>query len=87
MMLWKVAGRPSATGSPTFADVRADEWFADALSWAAAEGIVTGYPDGTFRGGDSVSRAQLTVQVSTLAHEASAWAPGSVIPRTVVFTA
>ena len=86
MMLWKVAGRPSPTGPLPFTDVRADDWHADGLSWAAAEGIVNGYPDGTFRGEDSVSRAQLTAQISALAHTRSAWAPGTAIPRTVDFT-
>jgi len=85
VMLWKVAGRPLAEGPPSYADVSADSWFAPALSWADEQGIVTGFPDGTFRGGASVSRAQLAAQVSALAHTEAAWAPGAVIPRTVVF--
>ena len=85
VMLWKVAGRPMAVGPPPFTDVGADAWFADALSWADAHGIVTGFPDGTFRGGAPVSRAQLTTQVSALAHTEAAWAPGATVPRTVVF--
>ncbi len=85
-MLWKVAGRPRAEGPLRYADVRAEAWFAEALSWADAHGIVTGFPDGTFRGGASVSRAQLAAQISALAHTEAAWGPGAVIPRTVVFT-
>lgn len=85
VMLWKVAGRPTAPTPPPYTDVSAEAWFAEALSWADAHGIVTGFPDGTFRGGASVSRAQLTAQVSGLAHTEAAWAPGAVIPRTVVF--
>ena len=85
VMLWKVAGRPAAATPPPYTDVSPDAWFAEALSWADSHGVVTGFPDGTFRGGGSVSRAQLTAQLSALAHTEAAWAPGAVIPRTVVF--
>lgn len=85
VMLWKVAGRPLAEAPPPYTDVSVEAWFAEAVSWAETHGIVHGFPDGTFRGGASVSRAQLTAQVSGLAHTEAAWAPGAVIPRTVVF--
>ena len=76
VMLWKVAGRPVAATPPPYSDVSPDAWFAESLSWADGHGIVTGFPDGTFRGGASVSRAQLTVQLSALAHTEAAWAVG-----------
>jgi hypothetical protein len=87
MMLWNVAGRPEGVGLPVFTDVSPDAWYAPGLAWAAAHGIVEGYADGTFRATDPVTRAQLTAQLSTLAHTEAAWAPGVAIPDTVVFAA
>ena len=87
MMLWTVAGRPEGTALPVFTDVSPDAWYAPGLAWAAAHGIVEGYAEGTFRATDPVTRAQLTVQLSALAHTEAAWAPGAAIPDTVVFAA
>lgn len=87
MMLWNVAGRPPSAGTAPFSDVSPHAWFASGLAWAATHGIVAGFPDGTFRAGEPVTRAQLTVQLSTLAHTAAAWSPTATIPGTVVFAA
>lgn len=48
-----LAPRP---GEPTFRDVPSSNPFRDAIRWAAGEGITTGWPDGTFRPGEVVSR-------------------------------
>lgn len=49
----------SATTSAGFSDVNGDEWYADAVNWAAENGIVNGFEDGTFRAGDSLTREQM----------------------------
>ena len=85
MMLWNVAGRPAAAGPPPYTDVGPHAWFAEGLAWATAQGLVAGYPDGTFRAAEPVSRAQLTSWTSALAHARAAWAPGTAMPTTVVF--
>ena len=54
--LHRLAGEPISADSPEFSDVPADHLFHDAIAWAAAEGITLGYPDGTFRPDDLVSR-------------------------------
>ena len=55
--LWRLEGEPAPpAGAPTFPDVPADSPFYDAIRWAAANGITTGYGDGTFRPGAPVSR-------------------------------
>lgn len=53
-----LAGAPSyaAPVSAAFSDVRPGDAFYREVSWAAAAGISTGYPDGTFRPGTPVSR-------------------------------
>jgi hypothetical protein len=86
MMLWKVAGQPEGGDPPSFTDVGPNAWYVDGLAWAVANGIVTGFADGTFRATDPVTRGQLTVQVSKLAHSETAWAPAASPPSTVVFS-
>lgn len=54
-MLWLVSGSPEAEGSTSFGDAPA--WALDAIVWAVENEIVTGYPDGTFRPGDPITRA------------------------------
>lgn len=41
-----------------FSDVPAGEWYHDAVTAMAGLGIVTGYPDGTFRPDQSITRAE-----------------------------
>jgi len=48
---------PEAVELP-FTDVNKDDWFAEAVHWAVAQQITTGYPDGTFGPNDSCTRAQ-----------------------------
>jgi len=55
--LWRLAGSPEpASGAPTFGDVPPGHPFFEAISWLAGEGITTGFDDGTFRPGGSVTR-------------------------------
>jgi len=42
-----------------FTDKDAMIWFADAIGWAAKEGIVTGDPDGSFGVNEDLSREQM----------------------------
>ena len=42
-----------------FTDVADGDWYADAVNWAASEGIVAGYEDQTFRPNDPITREQL----------------------------
>ena len=58
-ILYRAAGSPAVSGAADFPDVAAGAYYADAASWAAANGIVTGYSDGTFGPGDPITRQQL----------------------------
>ena len=57
-VLYNLEGRPAGADS-AFTDVAADAWYADAVNWAAATGIVGGYGDGTFGADDPVTREQM----------------------------
>ncbi|WP_325200735.1 S-layer homology domain-containing protein [Oscillibacter sp.] len=52
-----VGGEPA--GQASFSDVAPGAYYADAVSWASAGGIVNGYGDGTFRPNHLITREQL----------------------------
>lgn len=58
-ILYRMDGSPSVSGSSDFTDVAAGKWFAKAVAWAAANGIVNGYGDSLFGPNDPVTREQL----------------------------
>ena len=60
-VLWNQAGRPAADPEAVgrFSDCAAGEWYAPAVAWAASEGYMTGYDDGSFGPADDMTREQL----------------------------
>ena len=48
---------------PVYSDVPADAWYAKAVCWANSAQVVRGYPDGTFRPNEPVTREQLAVML------------------------
>ena len=63
VILYAMAGEPAVTGESPFTDVPADCWYTDAIIWAAQNGIVSGFGDGTFRPNEAVTRAQAAVML------------------------
>ena len=61
--LWRAAGKPKAEQTAHFSDVGTDAYYAEAIRWAAALGIVTGYSDGRFGAGDPITRQQMAVML------------------------
>ena len=57
-MLSRLEGNPTAK-SAGFADVADGAWYANAVNWAASEGIVSGYSDTTFGPNDPITREQM----------------------------
>lgn len=59
-VLYRMEGQPEtlADGSG-FCDVPQEQWYAQAVSWAAQAELVSGYGDGCFGPDDSVTRQQL----------------------------
>lgn len=56
--LWRIEGQPVVNYLMQFSDVPAEEWYTEAVRWAASEQIVEGY-NGRFSPNDPVSREQL----------------------------
>lgn len=50
-----------------FTDVAADDWYATAVNWAAANGIVNGISDDTFAPNDPITREQLAAMLMNYA--------------------
>ena len=57
-ILWRIEGEADAEPS-AFTDVADDMWYTAAIDWAAANGIVNGYEDGTFGPEKAVTREQV----------------------------
>ena len=56
--LWRLAGAPAPAKDHGFKDVPAGKWYADAVNWAAENGIVNGYSDKVFAPFDACTRQQ-----------------------------
>lgn len=63
-VLYRLSGSPdmSASAMP-FTDVTPDRFCADAVKWAYANGIISGYSDGTFRPDECISRQQFAAML------------------------
>lgn len=61
-ILFNKEGRPVASGSG-FDDVASGSWYANAVTWVAARGIVGGYGNGMFGPNDPITREQLAVML------------------------
>ncbi|MBQ6430412.1 MAG: S-layer homology domain-containing protein [Oscillospiraceae bacterium] len=58
-ILYRLEGSPEVKSAASFTDVPDNEWYSDAVAWAAREGIVNGYGNGKFGPQDSITRQQL----------------------------
>jgi hypothetical protein len=53
------AGEEGAEEAKSFSDVVGSAWYADAVMAASEAGLIAGYPDGTFRPNQTITRAEL----------------------------
>lgn len=58
-ILYRLEGSPAVTGTSSFVDVPAGQWYTDAVNWAAANLIVKGTSATTFAPNDSITREQM----------------------------
>jgi hypothetical protein len=58
-MITLAAGADYMGFEPSFGDVRSSDWYASYVGFAQKSGIVGGYPDGTFRPGNLITRAEV----------------------------
>jgi len=58
-ILYRLDGKPAVIGANPFNDVAKDSWYMDAVTWAAKNGIVSGYSHGRFGPDDKITREQM----------------------------
>ena len=59
MILWRMEECPVANYVMTFKDVKADQWYTEAIRWAQSTGIVAGYSTEAFGPNDPITREQM----------------------------
>lgn len=69
-VLYRLAGQPAVTSPSIFSDVPAAQYYSNAVVWANANNIVTGYSDGKFHPDDLITREQMAVILSRYASHA-----------------
>lgn len=57
-MLYNLEGQPTVTGNSGFSDIKSDDWYSKAVTWAERNGVVDGYENNAFRPGKAVSREE-----------------------------
>ena len=58
-VLYRMEGSPEATGVNKFTDVKAGQWYTDAVTWAADNGIVSGMSPTIFNPNGNITREQM----------------------------
>lgn len=62
-ILYNIAGQPAVSYQARFSDVSAGKWYTNAIMWASQNGVVSGYPNGTFGVGKTISRQDLALML------------------------
>ena len=58
-MLYAMEGKPAVSGASGFSDVPTGEWFASAVNWAAAQGVVAGTGGSQYSPNSPLTREQM----------------------------
>ncbi len=71
-ILYNQEGTPAVSSTADFTDVAEGMWYTNAIAWASANRIVSGYGDGQFGPNDNITREQLAVMLYRYAGSPSA---------------
>ena len=69
MMLLALDINPAPAKGNRFSDVPKNAWYSDYVETAASLGIITGYPDGTFRPDGTINRAEVFAMIARAAKD------------------
>ncbi len=70
-VLYRMAGKPKVEFKATFSDVtNGSLWYSTAITWAAQNGVVSGYKDGRFGPDDNITRQDLAIMLRNYAKSA-----------------
>ena len=81
-VLHRLAGKPAASSTASFADVPAGKWYTDAISWANSKGIVLGYNATTFGVNDPVTHEQVALIFQRYSGDPTVQTEGADSPKT-----
>ena len=62
-ILWRLEGSPRVSTALDYADVRPEDWYAQAVRWADSVGVITGYGNGKFGPNDTITREQMAAML------------------------
>lgn len=62
-ILYNQAENPEIAEEDRFTDVKSNAWYYQAVTWAAQQSIVNGYPDGTFRPNRAITRQEFAAML------------------------
>ncbi|MBR4015807.1 MAG: S-layer homology domain-containing protein [Anaerotignum sp.] len=62
-ILYRMEGSPKVNAVNPFTDVAAGKWYTDAIVWANANDVVSGYGDGMFGPTDDITREQMALMI------------------------
>jgi predicted outer membrane repeat protein len=82
---YQFAGAPDVSGLPEVEFSDSTPFFEDAIRWAAANDLVTGYSDGTFRPNASMTRGNAARVDYLLARSPAAWDDPDSAPLQMLF--
>ena len=82
-VLYRMAGQPQPEADAPFKDVSPSDWYGAAVAWAAEQGVVSGYPDGTFLPANPVTRQELVALMYRYALSLGADGTAPALPETV----
>ena len=77
-IFYNLEGQPAGEYNDPFPDVDEGKWYHDAITWAFAQGVVSGYGDGLYRPEQAVTREEL-VQIYCNYAKAKGWSEGARI--------
>jgi hypothetical protein len=60
-ILWRMEGSPKVSVTNTYPDVAKNKFYSTAIQWAKNNNLVSGYDNGNFGPGDSITRQQFMV--------------------------
>ncbi|MDE7246167.1 MAG: S-layer homology domain-containing protein [Oscillospiraceae bacterium] len=82
--IYRAAGEPAVSGTPSFNDTQSNTWYSNAVVWANANGIIQGYGNGLFGTDDPVSVEQLQVIIDRYLGRGNTWKgdPALKVPAT-----
>jgi len=77
-IFFNLEGQPDGEYNNPFPDVAEGKWYYDAITWAYAHGVVSGYGDGLYRPEQIVTREEI-VQIYCNYAKAKGWSEGTRI--------